>query len=249
MDDLDNILNGEESPVEVEQPQQEPEASEGEALEGQPRAPDGKFAPKGKKDDAMPASEETAKHIPIQSYQAEKQKRQELEQQIEALRQEMQQPKEPAAPAPSLWDDEQAWQQHFGGEVVTTAVQQATFNAKLDMSEMMARQAYDDFDEMKAEFISLMQQNPALQQQALSDPHPWQKAYQIGKNARTMNELGATNIDELKAQLLEQMKAEQAQAALPQANLPRSLADAQSSRGGNTAPVSQPLDLREIFGN
>lgn len=254
MDDLDNILN-EEQPVEAVEAAQEPVEQQGEqevaeATEGQPRGPDGKFAPKGTKEaDAMPAPEDTAKQIPFQSYQAEKQKRQELEQQLEALRQEMQQPKQPPAPPPSIWEDDQAALNHVRNDAVSEAVQQATFNAKLDMSEMMARQAHTDFDEMKADFIRMMQENPALQQQALADPHPWQKAYQIAKNARTMNELGATNIDELKAKLLEQIKAEQAEAAQPQIAIPRSLADAQSSKGDNTPPVTNALTLEEILGS
>lgn len=250
MDELDNILNGEEQPAEaIEQPEPQPEP---EQPQGQPRGPDGKFAPKGNEEGAMPAPEE--KHVPIQSYQAEKQKRQEWEQryntEVEALRRELEalkQPKEPPAPPPSIWEDDQAALGHVRDTAVTQAVQQATFNAKLDMSEMMARQSYQDFDEMKSEFVRMMSENPVLQQQALADPHPWQKAYQIAKNARTMTELGATNIDELKARLLEQIQAEQAQQPNPAAILPNSLADAQSARGTNT-PAPKPLTLEEILG-
>lgn len=252
MDELDNILNeSNEQPVEAVDPQEVPQ--EPEQPQGQPRGPDGKFAPKGETEDAPPASDEKSKGLEA-GISAERKKRQEIEERynndITALRRELEElrrPKEPAAPPPSIWEDDQAWQQHFGGEVVSTAVQQATFNAKLDMSEMMARQAYSDFDDMKTEFVRMMQENPALQQQALSDPHPWQKAYQIAKNARTMTELGATNIDELKAALLEQIKAEQAQQPNPAASLPNSLADAQSARGTN-APAPKPLTLEEILG-
>lgn len=252
MDELENILGGEEQPVEAVEPQQEPQPEEQqEQPQGQPRGPDGKFAPKGTDEGAMPAPGE--KQVPIQSYQAEKQKRQEWEERykadVEALKRELEslkQPQAPAAPPPSIWEDDAAAFDYHKQDAVSTAVQQATFNAKLDMSEMMARQAYSDFDDMKTEFVRMMQENPALQQQALSDPHPWQKAYQIAKNARTMTELGATNIEELKAKLLEQIKAEQAQpaAATP---IPNSLADAQSARGSNT-PAPKPLSLEDIFG-
>ena len=250
MDELDNILNGDEQqPVAVE-PQPEPEAQPEPAE--QPRAPDGTFAPKGNNDGAMPAPEDEAKQVPIGSYKAEKEKRQALEAQIEQLRREMEaarQPAQPAEPPPSIWEDDQAALGHWQNQAVTTAVQQATFNARLDMSEMLARQANPDFDEMKAEFVRMMQQNPALQQQALSDPHPWNKAYHIAKNARTMQELGATNIDELKARLMEQIKAEQAQQApAPAITLPQSLADAQSARGTNT-PALKPLSLDDILGS
>jgi hypothetical protein len=115
------------------------------------------------------------------------------------------------------------------------------------MSEMMAREAYSDFDDVKSEFVRMMQENPALQQQALTDPHPWQRAYQIAKNARTMQELGATNLDELKAALIEQIKAEQAQQPTATNTIPRSLADAQSARGVVTqAPAA--LTMEQILG-
>lgn len=160
MDELENILSGEELPVEAVEPQPQPELEQPE--QGQPRGPDGKFAPKGTDEGAMPAPE---KQIPIQSYQAEKQKRQEWEAKYAELERriaEMQQPKEPPAPPPSIWEDDQAALGHVHNSAVSTAVQQATFNAKLDMSEMMARQAYSDFDDMKAEFIRLMQENTTL---------------------------------------------------------------------------------------
>lgn len=250
---LDSVLNESSEPV-----VQEAEAPQPEAVETRQRDERGRFAPKGETEDAPPASDDKSKGLEA-GITAERKKRQEWEERyrtdVEALRREIEalkQPPQPETPAPSIWEDEQGWQQHFGGSVVTTAVQQATFNAKLDMSEMMARQAHEDFDEMKAEFVRMMQENPALQQQALSDPHPWQRAYTIAKNARAMSELGATNLDELKAQmraqLLEEMKAEQAQAA-PAGTppLPRSLADAQSARGTATqAPA--PISLEEILG-
>lgn len=250
---LDDVLN--EGSVPQPEPEQEPEQqAEPEAVEqpqGGPQRDDkGRFASKGDKEDAPPASEDKASKGLEAGITAERKKRQEVESQLEALRrelEEMRQPKEPPAPPPSIWEDDQAALNHWQGQAVSTAVQQATFNARLDMSEMMARQQFDDFEEMKSEFVRMMQENPALQQQALSDPHPWNKAYQIAKNARTMSELGATNIDELKAQLLEQLKAEQAAQAPAAPNLPRSLADAQSAKGNN-APAPAPISLEEILG-
>lgn len=251
MDNLDDFLEGDEQPVEpIEAEQEAPEQpQEQEAVSGGPeRGADGKFKAKGDEEDAPPASkEETGLQAGIA---AERKKRQEIEQRYADLERqiaEMRQPKEPEAPPPSMWEDEQAWQQHFGGEVVNTAVQQATMNAKLDMSEMMARQSHDDFEAMKERFVKMMQDNPAIQQQALNDPHPWNRAYQIAKNAATMEELGATDLDTLKAQLREQLKAEQEQAtARPQ--IPQSLAGEQSARGSATSPDNGPPSLKDIVG-
>lgn len=252
MDNLENFLEGEEPPVEPNEAVQEPEVpQDAQEAETQPsgpeRGPDGKFKAKGDNGDAPPASEEKAKGQEA-AIVAERRKRQEaeqryadLERQIAELR-EASKPKEPEAPPPSLWEDENAWQQHFGGQVVSTAVQQATLNAKLDMSEMMARQNHADFDDMKAKFLEMAQANPSITQQALNDPHPWNRAYQIAKNAATMEELGATDIDSLKAQLLEQLKAEQQQAPGAPA-LPRSLAGEQSGRGNPAPPAPQDNDI------
>lgn len=252
MDDfnLDDVLNESAAPVEQVEPEQPQEApQEAEVQEGPQRDEKGRFAPKGEQGDAPPASDDKSKGLEA-GISAERKKRQEAEGQIEQLRRELEQLRasaQPPEPPPSIWDDDEAALSHLRNDAVSAAVSQASFNAKLDMSEMMARQAHDDFDEAKAEFLQMMQENPALQQQALSDPHPWQKAYQIVTNARTMKELGATNLDEMKAKLLEQLKAEQAQQAVTP-SLPNSLADAQSSKGERTSPVTQPLTLEEILG-
>lgn len=232
---LDNILSDESEtsveikPAEAETPQTgvepQPEPSEAEEAEAGP-----------------PPADDAQKGLQA-ALSAERKKRQEIEAQVESLRREMQaKPAEPAQPPPSLWEDDQAWQQHFGGQVVSQAVQQATLNARLDMSEMMARQANPDFEEMKAEFVKMMQENPVLQQQALGDPHPWQKAYQIAKNARTMQELGATDIQTLEAKIRDQIMAEmQAQPAATR--IPPSLSTTRnvSSRNGPAWTGPKPL--------
>lgn len=257
-DDLDAIFDDErdEAPEAVE-PQQEPEQTEETQAQKAERERDdkGRFAPKGEEGESpAPVEEEAEPAFDHKAVLGERKRRQDAEarlQQLERQLQEMQQPKE-QEPAPSLWEDEGKWQEHFGGQVVNTAVQQATMNAKLDMSEMMARQAHEDFDAMKEQFVQMMQENPVLQQQALADPHPWNKAYQIAKNHAKMQELGATDLSDLEAKiearLREKLAAEQPQQA-PQANLPRSLADSQSARGSGQQPSNDDFTLESILGN
>ena len=150
----------------------------------------------------------------------------------------------PPAPIPSVFEDEVGFQEQFGTQVVSQAVSQATLNARLDMSEMLVRQANPDFEDVKAEFLKLAEENPTLRQQALSDPHPWNKAYQIAKNHKAMQELGAISVTDLeaklRAQILEEMKAKPANPAIPE-----SLAGAQSVRG-STAPFAPP-SLNDIL--
>lgn len=241
MDELDSFLEpetNEPAPIEPQQPE----------TIGQPRDETGKFAPK----ETGVEPQETAEPVPptglpqetFKGLKEEREKRQAAEARLAALEaqvQSYQQPKEPAAPPPSVWEDEQA----YGGHIVSTAVQQATFNAKLDMSEMMTRQANADFDDMKAKFLEMASQNPSLQQQALADPHPWNKAYNIAKNAAKMEALGAVDVSELEAKIRAEFEAKYAAQPQAQVTLPTSLAGAQSSRGSAAQPSSFSFD--DIF--
>lgn len=239
MDTLENILDDEPTAneVTVEETVAEPD--------DQPRGPDGKFAPKGETESASPAPVEKEPEFDHQAVIGERRRRQEAEARAAELEQRLTELQNPPAPAPDLWENTEGWQQHFGGQVVSTAVQQATFQANLNMSEMMMRQNNPDFDDMKATFLELMVENPTLQQQALADPHPWNKAYQIAKNYKTMQELGTVSVDEMKAKLREEVAAEYAakQPAPPQ--LPNSLADSQSSRA--SAGGFKPPTLDDIL--
>lgn len=252
MSDLKDILDGnDEQPAEAPQ---EPEATEQpQEAETQPdgpaRGPDGKFAAKGDKEDAPPASDEKAKGLEA-GIAAERKKRQEWEDRyksdVESLRQQIadmqaglqSKPKE-QTPPPSIWEDEQGTFQHYGQQITSQAVQQATYQSKLQMSEMMAQQAHDDFGEVREKLVEFVGSNPALNQQIMESRHPWEEAYKAYKNFTTMQELGATDIDSLKAQLMEQLKAEQ-EAAQARPNLPQSLAGEQSSRGSSATPQSPP---------
>jgi hypothetical protein len=226
---------------------------------GPPRDEHGRFAPKETGDtapepEAEPMAEvpPTTQGLPPETFKGlkeEREKRQNLERELEALKQQIQaaqQPKEPPAPPPSIWEDEQA----YGGHIVSTAVQQANMNAVLNMSEMLNRREKQDFDDMKGKFLQMAELNPALAQQALSDPDPWGKAYQIAKNAATMEELGATDLETLKAKLREELAAElKAQVpAAPAMNLPPSLSTARNV-GTRSGPAwTGPKSINELLG-
>jgi hypothetical protein len=255
---LDDLLNGDVEAEEVAVPETQEEIpaepAPEEASEGPQRDENGRFvSTKGVEPEAEPPS--APDHLPQDVYEPLKAVRNEnkaLKEQLEALTrqiQAVQQPQEPPAPPPSIWEDEEGWQQQFGSQVVTQAVQQATLNAKLDMSEMMVRQANPDFEEVKAEFLALAEQNPELRQQALSDPHPWNKAYQIAKNARTMRELGATDVATLEARLREQIMAElQGQAPARPMAAPPTLTT-ERSVGSRTGPAwAGPKSLSDLLG-
>lgn len=244
MGTLDDFLSGGEQPVVAEEEATEtPQAAEAEASEAaaeEPKGPvrdeKGRFAPKGEQEAAPPAAEEQP-NIPVKALQEERRKRQELEAKLAELESKL----NPPPPPPSIWEDEQGFGDHITETATQRAVQQATFNARLDMSEMMVRQAHPDFEEKKATFLQLMNETPGLQQKALADPHPWNFAYNYVTTHQRMQEVSATSIDDLKAKLREEIKAELA--AAPKAEtppIPDTLADAQSAKGGSTAPLHVP---------
>ena len=218
--------------------------------DGQPRDDKGRFAPKGEEQSGSPPPVKEEPAFDHAAVIAERRRRQEAEERARTLEQQLQALQQPQAAPPSIWEDDEGALAYVKNEAVSQAVQQATLNAKLDMSEMMVRQANPDFDEVKAEFLALANDNPALVQQALADPHPWNKAYQIAKNARTMRELGATDLETLRAKIREEELAKlqaQAPVAAPPA-LPNSLADAPAGRGGVANSGPAPFSLADIIG-
>jgi len=227
-----------EAPIEAVESAPEPEAPV--------RDDKGRFAPKGVEESASPAPVEEPEfdHAAVKG---ERKRRQEAEERARALEAQLQAYQSPPAPPPSIWEDDQGALDHVKNEAISAAVQQTNFNAKLDMSEMMVRQANADFEEVKADFLALAAENPTLAQQALTDPHPWNKAYQIAKNHKAMQELGSVNVEDMKAKLREQIMAEM-QAKPPANPLPNSLADAQSARGGGNPAAFQPYSLQDILG-
>jgi hypothetical protein len=230
-------------------------APEVEANPGPSRDESGRFATKGV-DPAEPQGDADpvppTDKLPQGDYKAireEREKRQNLERELEALRnqiQQIQQPQEPPAPPPSIWEDEQA----YGGHIVNEAVQQATFNARLDMSEMMVRQANPDFEDMKAKFLQLAELNPTLRQQALADPHPWAKAYTIAKNASVAEGLGAVDVADMREKLKAELLAEMQQGSTPYApqQMPVSLSGERSVAARSGPGWAGPTPLSEILG-
>lgn len=217
--------------------------------DGQPRDEHGRFAPKGVEESAPPAPDKLPQDVyePLKAVRVENKQ---LKERLADFEARLNQQQNPPAPPPDMFETPEDWQQHFGGQVVSTAVQQATFAARLDMSEMMMRQANPDFDEMKEVFVGLMSENPVLQQQALADPHPWNKAYQIAKNHKAMQELGATDVQSLEAKIREKVLAEMQQQVPPvtRQGLPPTLA-AEQNVGGRTGPAwAGPKPLSELLG-
>lgn len=171
---LDQLLNS------------EPETEPVQEVAERPRDEHGRFA--AKETGVEPQPEPVVEAVPptdqlpqetFKGLKEEREKRQTLERELETLKQQInqfqQQTQEPPAPPPSLWEDEQGWQQHLQRQVLAQADQLSRINA----SEMAARAQNPDFQEMYDLFNQMAAQNPSVVQQAMADPHPWGKAYQI----------------------------------------------------------------------
>lgn len=249
---LNSILSDEPVADVVEDTTPEPVA---EAPE-RPRDEHGRFAAKtGVEEPAAPQGEADTvvptDPLPKEEYQAvrkEREKRQNLERELEALKSQitqLQTPQQPPAPPPSLWEDEQAWQVHLQQQVLAQADQLSRINA----SEMAARAQNPDFDEMYSLFNEMAQTNPAIVQQAMADPHPWGAAYKIAKNYKSMQELAAVDVsdlrEKLKAELLEELQ--QGQTPLRSPSVPASLTGERSVAPRSGPAWSGPRPLGDIL--
>lgn len=250
---LDQLLNDEplEDAAETQPVETAPEVAElpQEAPDGPARGPDGKFLPKQETgvNDAGPPPDK----LPQEDYKAireEREKRQRLEAELEALKQQFQsqQPKEPPAPPPSVWEDENAW----GGQLVNSAVAQSTYQSKLLMSEMLVSQQHEDFAEIKDKLMEFVGANPAINQQVAESQHPWMTAYKAFKNQQAMQELGATDLETLRAKIREELQAEMQTAQVPvqRPGVPPTLTG-ERNVGTRTGPEwAGPKPLTELLG-
>lgn len=262
--DLNDILNGVETPEPEAQP--EAQAAPEPAPETPPRDEHGRFAPKGDNEPepapvqaAPPAvQEDDGPTVPRKALQDERTKRQSLESQLAEAAQtiaQFEQQANPPPPPPSVFDDEQGALDYVRQDAISAAVHQASFNARLDMSEMMVRQSHPDFEEKKAAFIEAMKATPGLQQRALQDPHPWSYAYNYVVSQQRAEQLGAVNVADLEAKLRAQITAEleaKGQEALstglPRSSVPPSLSQERNVGNRSTGPTwNGPASLGDIL--
>lgn len=258
---LDDILAGNNEPEPETQEAAAP-VVEDQPEVGQPRDEHGKFAPKGVKPETQetPAEPEAgpppAKELPKDVYEPLRAVRDEnkaLKERLDQLQREIEQraqPQEPPAPPPSMWDDEQGWQQHFGSQVASQAVQQAAYHNKLMTSEFYARKNIEGFEEVYPELNKWLSDNPSIAQQAAADFDPWGFAYRQYQNQRTIQELGATDVATLEQRLREKIMAElQATQPAPAPAIPQSLANRRNV-GSRSGPAwSGPTPLGDLIGN
>ena len=174
----------------------------------------------------------------------EREKRQALERQLEALK--AAQPPPAQVQAPNLYDDPEGFAAHQAQQTHIVAL-----NIKLDLSEDMARQRHGEelVDKAKDWVVAKMAQSPTFQQEVLSNRNPYEFAVQAFQRDQVVSQLKPADLDAFRAWQAATAAAQQAQppagasppipvAAAP----PRSLASVASAAGSSSPDTGSAFD-------
>lgn len=203
---------------------------------------------------APPAAETEPPHVPIAALRDERTKRQALERQIaemSAKLAEFQANPQPAAqaapqpqPIPNPAEDPQGYHR---------AIEERVLNERLNISEMLARQAHPDMDDALAIFQDEAKKSPALSQQIFAHQHPWEWVYQEAQRIKARREIGddpAAYRAKLEAEIRAQLAAEQGSAKPAETPstepLPTSLASVRGVGTRTSDASAAPPSLSEI---
>jgi len=222
---LGDILGGGEE-AEVEEPQVEEQGVEAEEPQDEP-----------------PASEEPEQsHIPVAALKDERTKRQAAEENARLLQERLQQ-------------FEAYYAQQQGGEVeeddpvelfaqqIMGRAETRILEAKVQITETLARQKWDDYDEMADVFKEAAVANPFLVEELKRAPDPAAYAYGVAQKIHEAKGLTtAQTRAQIEAEIREELKAEIGLKA------PTSLANAQSKGGRGGPGWTGPKPLEDILG-
>lgn len=83
-------------------------------------------------------------------------------------------------------------------------------NAKLEISQELMRERYEDYDELESEFVDLAKDNPVLIKQLSEAKNPAKFAYETALKARKANELNDVDTfrEKIRAEEREKIRAE-----------------------------------------
>jgi hypothetical protein len=237
---LDNILN-EDSDTTAEIRQANPdEAVEQKGVEPA-EEPEPEQTPEPEPKPSEPPSDKLPEDVykPLKAVRDENKELKQRLDQLEQLRREADANKEPEKPKPTIWEDDQAWQQDFGGQVVSQAVQVASYENKLSTSEFYARKNLEGFEEKWDDLNSWLKENPAVAEKASADYDPWGFAFRQYKNQQDLADIG--DVESYKQRVREELMAELQQSQQP--TVPPSLSTQRSvgSRGGPAWNGPKPL--------
>lgn len=258
-DELDDIFD-DDAPAEAKaKPDPAPEPEPEPTAEPEPEANTASEddADTGEKDaDAPPAPQEKSKPqmVPLAALDDERSKRREhedrvrnLEAEIAALKVHQNQRQEPQKQpeAPDPWEDPEAAIKHAVSQANNEFAQRMAAQ-----SEALARERYDDYDQVIAALGEAAKADPGLPQRIWSDPAPGFAAYKEAKRFQAAREIGDPvafkqklegEIAGLKAEL------EAARDQKPAPSLPQSMAGG-ANVGNRSGPKwSGPTTVEDHF--
>lgn len=193
MSDLDDVLEGSEATGE-----EITSSPEGEAEQEKTESIEEAVEETHKEEPKTEIHEDKEQEGLKAALAAERRKRQEYELELQEIKSKEEKP--------DFWEDPDS--------VIDQRVrnvEKKLENRFLNMSEYYARNKHDDFDEVSDYFFNdLAEKNPALVQEALSMPDPYEHIYQTASKHRMVNEI--TDIDsyksKLRAEIQQEMEAE-----------------------------------------
>lgn len=234
MSDLDDMLSGKEpdpiepkEPVEQEEAQAEPEAPEQPEPEEAPKAEE----PEKPRDDHMVPASVVA----------------ELRQQLRELKQSQQRPQQPPPQAPDVLDNPQAYTQFLQSQA-----QQLAQNAKLDLSEDIARSTHGDAVVDEA-FQALQASGDALAyQKIMQTRNPWDSLVKWHRQQSVVREIGDDVngwVQKKEAEIRQRLEAELAAKQVKEAaaKTAPSMANVSGTGGTQTSGWQGPADLDALL--
>lgn len=170
----------------------------------------------------------------------ERHKRQQLEQQLNQLRQQQEKPDFWENPDQALGAFAQSMQGQMRQMVINNSVE-------------MMRMTHEDYDAKEESFIQMAQQNPALIAEMNNSANPAKFAYDYATTQAQIKEAQDPQYREkLKAEIRAELEAEQKQKLEAEiqkrSNLPGTLSNDRASGGNTVQPWSQP-SANDLYGS
>jgi hypothetical protein len=137
---------------------------------------------------------------PIAAVVAERKKRQEAERKLKEYEDKFaSQTKEPTK-VPDVFEDQDGYTKYLSEQV-----SQATWQARVDLTQELMRDRHEDYDEKEALFLQMANENPALLQDPAFTRNPAKFAYDTAVKAQKFEQM--QNVDEYEAKIKADLEA------------------------------------------
>lgn len=131
----------------------------------------------------------------LRGLEEERRKRQDLERQLNEIRNAKQQPE---GEKKTFWDDPEGTLKRFE-QGLDQKLTQRELDTRLSTSEYIARSKYQDFDQKVQIFAELLQSTPGLHAQWLASPDPAEFVYRTAEKTQLLRDAGG--LEQLRAKI------------------------------------------------